>query len=81
MQPGTQLRVGKRRQQGRGSTGKTYRACPNCEEYYLRGMYVLDRTGPKNKWVKIGLYCEGFGMSWTYRRKEHCIKNGLDYDI
>lgn len=81
MEPGPQLRVGKRRQQGRGSTGKTYQICPNCKEYYLRGMYVLDRNHIKFKWIKIGLYCEGCGSSWTYRRKEIHAKEGLNYDI
>ena len=28
-----------------------------------------------------GLYCEGCGMSWTYRMKENFIRRGLDYDI
>ncbi len=81
MEPGPQLKIGKRKQQGRGYTGKKYQACPNCSEYYLRGMYVLDRNGQKSKWIKIGLYCEGCGMSWTYRMKENFIRRGLDYDI
>ena len=44
-------------------------------------MYVLDRNGTKSKWVKIGLYCEGCGMSWTYRMKELCGRKGINYDI
>jgi hypothetical protein len=44
-------------------------------------MYVLDRSGPRSKWVKIGLSCEGCGMPWTYRRKELSAGKGIDYDI
>jgi transcription elongation factor Elf1 len=80
------MKIQKRRQQGRGSTGKRYQECPKCGQYYLRSMYVLDRDpmrqgSRKGKWVKIGLYCEGCGKSWTYREKELSQEMGMDYDI
>jgi hypothetical protein len=86
LKPGVQLKIQKRRQQGRGATGREYKECPNCRQYYLRGMYVLDRDRRRQgtaqgKWVKIGLYCEGCGQSWTYRQKEIFQENGIEYEI
>ena len=81
MQPGTQLKIQKRRQQGRGSTGRQYKECPNCRQYYLRSMYVFVRRTQRGKWEKIGLYCEGCGQSWTYRQKEIFQEKGIEYEI
>ena len=78
---GNQLKIGKRRQQGRGSTGKEYLECPNCREFYLRGMYILDRNTSKSIWIKIGLYCEGCGASYSFLQKEKFLSAGLSYEI
>ena len=77
-QPGVQLKIQKRQQQGRGTTGKRYIQCPNCGKYYVRTIYILNSNGGKQKWFGIGKYCEGCGMSWTYQRKEVEEQHGLD---
>ncbi|QRF74612.1 hypothetical protein Thermo_00097 [Thermoplasmatales archaeon] len=77
-QPGPQLRIQKRQQQGRGETGRKYIECPNCGRYYLRSMYIPDRNGPSMKWIKIGLYCEVCGISYTDRHKEILAERGMD---
>lgn len=54
------MKVGIRRQQGRGSKGRIRTVCPRCSRYYLRAIYAKDRPArAKTAWRKIGLYCDG----------------------